>query len=71
MKNYVYCGYCKICLKSFKIDRSDISQVKSHEKSHKSDAVDQFSLQRVFVVANSCNQLTMTLSRSLVLTLEN
>jgi len=39
MKNDVYCGYCKICLKSFKIDGSGVSQV----KSHKSNAVDQFS----------------------------
>jgi len=73
MKNDVYCdcGYCKICSKSFKIVGSGVSQVKSYKKSHKSDVFDQFSLQRVFVVANSCNELTMTPSRSLVLTPEN
>jgi len=67
MKNDVYCEYCNICLKSFKIDGTGVSQVKSHE----SDAVDQFSLQRVFVVANSCNELTMTPCSSLDLTPEN
>jgi len=71
VKNDVCYGYCKIYLKSFKIDGSGISQVKSHEKSYKSDEFDQFSSQRVFVVANSCNELTMTTSRSLVLTPEN
>ena len=28
-------AYCKICLKSFRIDNSALSQVKSHEKCHK------------------------------------
>jgi len=46
MKNDIV-DNCKICLKSFKINGSGVSQV----QSHKSDAVDQFSLQRVFVVA--------------------
>ena len=34
-----YSGYCKLCLKSFQIHGSRISQVKSHEnsKSHKSN----------------------------------
>ena len=27
--------YCKICLKSFRIDNSGLSQVKTHEKCHK------------------------------------
>ena len=36
-ENDKYNGYCKLCLKTFRIDGSGISQVKSHEnsKSHK------------------------------------
>jgi len=71
MKNAVHRAYCKMCLKSFKIDGSGLSQVKSHEKSHKSGAVDRFSSQRMLVVGSSSNELTLTASRPLVLTPED
>ena len=43
-----YSAYCKLCLKSFRIDNSGISQVKSHAKCHK--AGESMSNQRTFEV---------------------
>ena len=35
VKNEKYMAYYKICVKSFRIDKSGLSQVKSHAKCHK------------------------------------
>ena len=45
----IYRAYCKLCLKTSRIDGSGISQVKSHEKYHKSKVDNN---QRTFVVRN-------------------
>ena len=71
MRNDVHRAYCKICLKSFKIDGSGLSQVKSHEKSHKPGSVDQFSSQRMLVVGSSSSELAMTPRRPLILSPED
>lgn len=44
-------GYCKICVKSFRIDNSGLSQVKSHANCHKSESV--LNNQRKFQVSKS------------------
>ena len=70
VKNDVYRAYSKICLKSFKLDGSGLSQVKSHEKSHKSGAIDRLLSQKVFVVGSSSSELTIAPSKSIILTSE-
>ena len=44
-------AYCKICVKSFRIDNSGLCQVKSHAKCHKSESV--LNNQRIFYVSKS------------------
>lgn len=46
----IYRAYCKICCKSFKVDGSGVSQVKSHAKTHKEDSSN--ANQRTFEVTN-------------------
>ena len=50
--NDIYSAYCKICLKSFKIDKSGVGQVKSHAKCHESNKrkaiVSSWQTQRTF-----------------------
>ena len=35
VENEKYTAYCKICIKSFRIEKSVLSQVESHAKCHK------------------------------------
>ena len=51
MKNEKYMTYCKICIKSFRLENSGLSQVKSHAKCHKSESL--LNNQRTFQVSKS------------------
>ena len=60
-------AYCRICLKSFRIDNCGLSQVKSHERCHKPGQT--LSNQRTFEIGQKGQ---ISLSKSLfVLTLED
>ena len=39
VKNEKYVAYCKIWVKSFRIEKSGLSQVESHANCHKSESV--------------------------------
>ena len=39
VKNEKYMAYCKICVKSFRIEKSGLSQVESHAKCRKSESL--------------------------------
>ena len=60
-------AYCKICLKSFWIDNSGLSQVKSHEKCRKPGQT--LSNQRTFEIGQK-RQISLSNS-SFVLTPED
>ena len=60
-------AYCKIFLKSLRIDKSGLSQVKSHEKCHKPGQI--LSNQRTFEIGQK-GQISVSKS-SFVLTPED
>ena len=62
-----FMAYCKICLKSFQINNSRLSQVKSHEKCHKPGQT--LSNQRTFEIGQK-GQISLSKS-SFVLTPED
>ena len=62
-----FMAYCKICLKSFRIDNIGLSQVKSHEKCHKPGQT--LSNQRTFEIGQK-GQISLSKS-SFVLTPED
>ena len=62
-----FIAYCKICLKSFRIDNSGLSQVKSHEKCHKRG--ETLSSKRTFEIGQK-GQISLSKS-SFVLTPED
>ena len=54
-----FMAYCKICLKSFQINNSGLSQVKSHEKCHKPGQT--LSNQRTFEIGQK-GQISLSMS---------
>ena len=62
-----FIAYSKICLKSFRIDNSGLSQVKSHEKCHKRG--ETLSSKRTFEIGQK-GQISLSKS-SFVLTPED
>ena len=64
MKNEKYIAYCKIYIKSFCIDNSGLSQVKSHVKCRKLESI--FNNQRTIQVSKSsevhCSKLCLIVS---------
>ena len=60
-------AYCKICIKSFRIDNSGLSQVKSHATCHKSGSL--LNNQRTFQISKS-NKVHLS-KTSLILSTED
>ena len=59
-------AYCKICLKTFRIDNSGLSQVKSHAKSHGSDTRKAMLTQRTFTSIAEDGKVTLSQNRLLL-----